>query len=140
MKNMISITLIILMTCGSCSSVQQNSQGPYIQLTKKRCLGKCPVYDLFIYKNGTVKYNGIDNVIKKGKQKFTIPKEKLAEIEQLFSNSNFESLNWAIDKKIRDLPVTQLMFNNKMVSFQGQNIPKNIKAIILHLKRIFRRN
>lgn len=127
MKN---IALIILVTLGfSCSSVKQNSSDPFIQLTKKRCLGKCPVYDVFVYQDGLVMYNGIENVKKTGRHQFKISDHQLQELQQLFTNSKFKELENP-EKKGRDFPITQLSYHSKTISFQGQNMSENVKEIV----------
>ena len=134
MKNIASIILLTLILSTSCNSVKVNSEKPYIQLTKKRCFGKCPVYDLFIYKNGNVRFNGIDNVKNKGIIEFEMSAKKFDNIKSLFSETNFKLLKSKPDKIIRDLPITELTFENKKVSFQGQEIPNEVKRIIKELE------
>ncbi|MFY0630634.1 MAG: hypothetical protein JXR05_09650 [Flavobacteriaceae bacterium] len=136
MRKLFSLILLSLMLNTSCNSAKINSEEPYIQLTKKRCFGKCPVYDLFIYKNGAAQYNGIDNVAKKGKIEFDINSEELTSLKRLFKEANFTSLENKPNKRIRDLPITELKFGDKTVSFQGQDIPKEIKKIIKELEFI----
>ncbi|MEQ6123093.1 DUF6438 domain-containing protein [Pseudotenacibaculum sp. MALMAid0570] len=129
MKKIITLFVFALILNVSCNSAKQNSSEPYIQLTKKRCFGKCPVYDLFIYRDGLVKYNGIDHVSKKGRHQFKISKDKLVEIESLLLNSGLESLKDP-EKRTRDLPVTHLSFQHKTVLFQGNDMPEKIKKVI----------
>ncbi len=136
MKKIISLILLSLMFNTSCNSAKVNSEEPYIQLTKKRCFGKCPVYDLVIYKNGAALYNGIANVAKKGKIEFQIDAEELTSLKGLFKEAGFTSLKNKPNKRVRDLPITELKFGNKIVSFQGQDIPKEIKEIIKELELI----
>lgn len=136
MKKIISLLLLSLMINTSCNSAKINAEEPFIQLTKKRCFGKCPVYELFIYKNGAAQYNGIDNVTKKGKIEFAINDDMLTSLKRWFKEANFTSLNNEPNKRIRDLPITKLKFGNKTVSFQGQDIPEGIKKIIKELELI----
>ena len=133
MKN---IAFIILITLGfSCSSVKQNSSEPMIQLTKKRCLGKCPVYDVFMYSDGLVSYNGIDNVKKIGRHQFKISEGKMLELQQLFTNAKFQEIENP-EKKGRDLPLTQVSYKNKTISYQGQNISEDVKGIVSRIEEL----
>jgi len=118
----------------SCSSIQHDASNPVIQLTKKRCMGKCPVYDIMIYKNGLVTYNGIDNVSKKGVHQFNIPSKKMEELSKLFDDSGFKEIE-NNETKGRDFAITQLTYQNKTVSFKGI-IPKNVHVIIEELELI----
>ena len=132
MKNL--IVILIFSMSVSCAGIQHDASSPVIQLTKKRCLGKCPVYDLMIYKNGLVTYNGIDHVKKKGIYQFSISSEKIQKLNKLFVDSGFKEIE--NDKtKGRDFPITQITYQNKTVSFKGI-VPKNIHVIIEELELI----
>ena len=126
---------LILMMSFSCNTVKQSPSDPLIQLTKKRCFGKCPVYDLYVYTNGLVKYNGIDYVQRKGEHEFTLSEDQLTEIKSVFKAANFETLE-SQEKKVRDLPVTQISFQHKKVQFIGNDIPKEVKKGIEFLESI----
>ena len=133
MKN---IALIIIITLGfSCNPVKQDNSNPMIQLTKKRCLGKCPVYDLFIYEDGLVRYNGIENVKKTGRHQFKIADDQLSELQQLFAKAKFQDIEDP-EKKGRDFPITQLSFKNKTISFQGTNMTEKVKDIVSKIEEI----
>lgn len=132
MKKIFAICILIASI--SCSSLQHDASSPLIQLTKKRCMGKCPVYDLMIYKNGLVTYNGIDHVSKKGLHQFQIPSEKMNELSKLFDRSGFKEIE-SPKRKGRDIPVTQLTYEDKTLSFQGR-IPKDVNNIIVALELI----
>jgi hypothetical protein len=127
MKNVLFILIVTLTV--SCKPVEQESSSQVIQLTKKRCLGKCPVYDVIIKENGLLSYHGIDHVEKKGKHEFKISEKELQELKLLFLQSKFKELKKPIHKG-RDLPITRLSYHHKTVSFQGQNMPGKIKEII----------
>ena len=136
MKNIFLITILNFTLITACNSTKLNYQDAYIQLTKKRCLGKCPVYDLFIYKNGKVVYNGIDNVEKEGKHEFNLSNQELKNLERMFADSEYKSLKDPVKSNIRDLPITLLKFKDKKIEFQGQKIPKKIKTIITALEAL----
>lgn len=121
----------------SCKSIQHDSSNRMIQLTKKRCLGKCPVYDVFISKGGFLQYNGIDHVEKKGKYEFKVSDEDLLVLQQLFSDVGFEELE-SSKRKGRDFPVTVLSYHHKIVSFQGLSMPKKIKEIIRKIEEMIK--
>ncbi len=136
MKN--GLFILILLVSTSCKSVQQENSNRIIQLTKKRCLGKCPVYDVFIDKEGMLSYNGIDNVEKKGIYKIKITDKELRELQLLFSEARFEELKNS-RKKGRDLPITQLSYHRKTVSFHGQQMPQKVKEIIRKIEGILKK-
>ena len=131
MKNIFSILIVISIVNISCKTTELNSQVPYLKLTKERCLGKCPVYDLVMFESGKVVYIGIDNVSKKGKSIYKVSKRKQRKLEELLMN--FEAINYE-KKRIRDLPKTKVKYKNKEIVFQGNDIPENIKKAIAILE------
>ena len=65
--------MILVASCKTSSKTKIiDTQRALISLSKGRCLGNCPVYDLWVFKNGNVIYNGIDNVNKTGIHETTI--------------------------------------------------------------------
>ena len=136
MKYIIFTMLLIMITTGYYTADEQHPQQAYIQLTKKRCLGMCPVYDLFIYINGVVVYNGIDHVTDKGKRQFELSEEKLNEVKALLDDLDIESLKKHTYKKTRDLPVTELFIDGTKLSFQGRDIPEEVQTVITALEAL----
>ena len=132
MKNLFIFSILLIST--SCSTLQHDVSKPVIQLTKKRCLGKCPVYDLMIYQNGLVTYNRIDHVQKKGLHQFNLGSQKVEELTQLFESSGFSSMENK-QQKGRNLPVTQLTYQQKQLSFKGR-VPKQLNDVVVALERI----
>ena len=81
-----------------------------------------------IYKNGLVTYNGIDHVSKKGLHQFQLSSKKMEELNKLFDRSGFKEIE-SPKRKGRDIPITQLTYQDKTVSFQGR-IPEELNALI----------
>lgn len=132
MKNVVLLSIFLVSV--SCSTIQHDTSSPMIQLTKKRCMGKCPVYDLMIYKNGLVTYNGIDHVEKKGLHQFNLSSKKIEELTRLFEVSGFKGME-SMQQKGRDLPVTQLTYEKKQLSFKGR-VPEQLNDVVVALERI----
>ena len=87
-----------------------------------------------IYKNGLVTYNGIDHVEKRGVHQFQLPSEKMEELNKLFDRSGFKELENP-EKRGRDIPITQLTYEDKTISFQGK-IPELVNTLIVTLELI----
>lgn len=136
MKKIITIILLSFVLNIGCSSAKLNHEEAYIQLSKERCFGKCPVYDLCIYKDGTVVYNGVDHVAKKGRQKFKISDKELKQINDLFASIDFNLFKNNGKKKIRDLPKVKLKYNRHKMSFLVGYIPEEVKKIITVLESL----
>ena len=119
--------MILVASCKTQKSPQLiDTENALISISKGRCLGKCPVYDLWVFKNGNVIYNGIDNVEKLGVQEATISLAKIDTLEKLITNININDLGAV---KGRDKPLTILRYNNKKYVFQTSKIKGNILKI-----------
>jgi hypothetical protein len=60
-----------------------------ISLEKTSCYGPCPVYSLYIYGDGTVLYEGIENVRVVGEQRSSISAEEVVNLVNGFLKSKF---------------------------------------------------
>lgn len=112
MKNSI-LYVFILMIVG-CSSNKEMQKKPILYYGKTACLGKCPVFDLYIFDEGKALYNGIRNVDKKGKHYFVVSKIMLDKIQREIIKLNTENSG----KSTRDLPNTILKFLGKKLIVQ----------------------
>jgi (2Fe-2S) ferredoxin len=64
-----------------------------ITLTRSRCLGVCPIYNVTIYGNGTVLYEGIANVNSTGIQRSNISENQVRQLLSEFKKIDYFSLN-----------------------------------------------
>lgn len=64
MKLFIIIFIFINFSCNSIQKTLDTSsqEEAIIYYSKSPCRGKCPVYDLWIYNDGSISYSGISNV------------------------------------------------------------------------------
>lgn len=125
--NAILIFLILIsFSLISCSN-RNNDGSVLIHYSKSKCFGNCEVYDLTIFSNGEVKYNGIKNVEYLGEYYSEISSQKINDIRVLFKNSNFHQLSPTyLNKSVRDLPRLRIQFENKKVEFHKRKAPKNL--------------
>jgi len=86
-------------------------------LQRSRCFGICPVYNLTIYGNGTVLYEGIANVNITGIQISNISENQIRQLLSEFRNIDYFSLNETeiASHVVYDAPVftTSLTINEK---------------------------
>ncbi len=66
-----------------------NAEDVIINLSRGGCFGYCPVYNLNIYKNGNVEYDGKQFVTKMGKHKLKLNATQLAQIYTELEKANF---------------------------------------------------
>ena len=115
LKNLSFVFLFLLSTlvffgCSADAKGQKKSDAEVlITIERGACYGTCPIYSAQISGDGTVVYNGIENVKVKGKKRFKIPKAKVQELVKAFENINYFSLKdkYETDEngmRIADLP------------------------------------
>lgn len=105
-----------------------------IRLQRTACFGKCPVFTLDVFANGTVFYKGIAHIKKHGEYKTTVNKAFINNIQQRAAAINFMALqNFypSSDNMIADIPstITYIRIGNygKMI-VDNFDAPKELMA------------
>lgn len=124
------LTILLIGVLTSCSSSKELQKDPFLYFGKTACLGKCPVYDLYVFEDGKVEYNGIKNVAKKGKHSFQLSAEEIKSLKTQLTNIN----TLEVEKLKRDIPNTILRFNGKSLRIQNT---KQIKGVENILQKLF---
>ncbi len=91
----------------------------FLSLSKGKSLIDCPVYDLLIFSDGHVIYNGIENVEKVGVHKMLISHEAIKHLNNLLLDMKPEDLG---DVRERKKPLTLLKFKNKRIVYQSKRV------------------
>ncbi len=96
-----------------------------LRITKTQCFGDCPIYTIYIDKEGNVVYKGIDYVLEKGTKMFTLTNNQLQELTNKLNKANFTSFKTAYDNpNVLDLGSTFITHNGKQVQIRlWKNIP-----------------
>ena len=104
------------------------SENTFAKIRKSQCSGDCPVYELILFKDGKVIYNGIENVLVSGKQEFTISESKLKKIQDKFKKTSFGTyLDNYVDKSLMDYPSTFITYNDKQIEIKlWKNVPEEL--------------
>ena len=78
MKKLLIILILASISCksGTGSTKDVLSKEVLVRYSKSACLGRCPVYSLLVFTDGTAIYNGIDKVKQKGKITFILSSEE----------------------------------------------------------------
>lgn len=91
------LLVILLMTTvsGSVRPPGQNSSGsePLIYLERGVCFGACPVYNVSIYQNGSVRYEGIRYVHDTGAEFDNISPDNVSTLFSYLEDNGFFDLN-----------------------------------------------
>jgi len=99
--------------------IKDIAKNSLIQIRKTTCFGKCPVYSVIVFKDGKVTFNGIDNVLLKGEQKFKISKTKLKNIKEIFQKTSFSTYpDSFVNRAVMDYPSTFITYKNKQIEIK----------------------
>ncbi len=119
-------------------SHQQNNEATLIiEMRKTPCFGTCPVYNLYIYDNRKIEYQGIKYVDKLGLFKRTLSAQQYEGIRFAFEEARFDQMDNEYDGPVSDLPSTIISFtkDGHTKTVKGRyGTPQNFKNLenILH--------
>ncbi len=82
-----------------------------IKLKKNPCFGKCPIYDMTIFTDGYVEFNGQRFTDKLGKFSKKIPEFVVAGLYKEFEAIGFMKMEENFPSKLPDLPKTRITFH-----------------------------
>ena len=82
-----------------------------IGMEKGSCYGKCSVYNIKVYKNRVVVYEGIANVDKYGLYSKKLTKEELNNLISSFEVSNFFKYDSVYPSSVIDFPMIKLFYS-----------------------------
>jgi len=113
-----SFALLFASTVCNFGQAQTSSTSPVVTLKRTRCFGMCRVYEVSIFTDGTVQWNGNRFVSTIGMATARLPKAQVEELIRMMSASRFQSLNSSYRNRIlpdgtmcmSDLPTTYLTF------------------------------
>ena len=74
------------------------------------CFGKCPDYELQIYSNGLVYYDGGRFSARLGKMHKKITKKEVKDLVEKFNNAKFFEFNDKYTAQVTDMPTTYISF------------------------------
>ena len=136
----ILVTLFLLCNCQTAKIDLDHAykNGKLIaSLERTPCYGKCPIYEIRVYENGIVLYNGKKFTEKEGCYYRRISKREVKGIQALFVSEGFSDLNNMYPSDIKspsDLPSCIVRFydnNNiaKVVTDKGKDTPEGLKRL-----------
>jgi hypothetical protein len=99
---LLSFSFVLLITGYPCA---HDLSGVIITLERTMCFGKCPVYTLTIYGDGTVNYEGKKHVAVMGSQMARISENKVSQLIDEFMRINYFSLKDSYTRRgMTDMP------------------------------------
>lgn len=105
------LTLAVLGGCRSPqSTVQAQSDNPFLHFQKTPCLGVCPSYEAAIATDGTIRYVGWEHVPVKDTVYFQLQEEEMKALRQEVEQLNIPALRSAYLTDWSDMPSTITTF------------------------------
>ncbi len=136
MKQIMIIFILSMLSCKTTESAMQESKSDVlVYYSKGRCLGKCPVYEVFIHTDGTLIYNPIANAGKNGKVQTTLTSAQIEVLMKALSRVNFETIEF---KRIRDLPITRLKYESKEVKYYVSKVNGDLKEVNVIIENLIK--
>ncbi len=132
------LMIIIIMLSFSCQStkkdryVSSNAQA-LVYYSKGACKGECPVYDLWIYEDGTISYVGVNNVAVKGKIKASLSHEELKNLLVVLEKGTRQDFKF---NRVRDMPVTTIAYKGVEKEYYSSKMHGDVKEMDLALEMI----
>ena len=112
---------------------------PFVFMQRTACYGTCPQYDISIYLDGTIIYNGKLFVDKKGCFKSKLSHDNILYLKSVLSDISFFSLDNEYISQITDIPsvITEVIINNQQHKIIDRlNGPRELKNIYQTLDSI----
>lgn len=128
MKKILCMLILSVISCKTVADTTSKTANAEVLLTysKGACLGKCPVYDLKILKDGMLVYEGINKVEQKGIVMIQLTSEQLTELKSILTSTIEEP---EMFKRVRDRPVTVLHYDTKRYEFHSTKLDGKLKLI-----------
>lgn len=115
------LSLFVFFGFFACANAQKKSDSAIlISIERGACYGTCPIYSAQISGDGTVVYNGVENVRVKGKKQFKIPKAKVRELVKAFESINYFSLKDKYETDERGMRIADLPTVTTSISLKGK--------------------
>jgi len=134
------LTLLFVLACSSTKDISKlKEKDIVISLKKGSCYGKCAVYNLHIYKDGFVTYEGILHAEKIGLFSKKVTKEELKSLRKEFEAIGFMDLPSEYPSEIVDLPLITMMYHNgqKSKTISGRtDRPKDLLQLQYKLEKL----
>ena len=143
---MFRICVCVLIFCSACNlkSISTNNknltQDPLITMQRTACYGTCPQYEISIYANGLIKYNGKAFVDRLSCFQSLLNSRIIIDITLYLESINFFQLDTAYLSAITDIPsvITEVNFNNKTHKVVDRlNGPQELKKIYILMDSVY---
>jgi hypothetical protein len=133
MKNVMIVLILIVASCKPVKQVTTTvtQKEAFLEYSKGQCLGRCPVYNIRVFDDGMVVYEGRDRQRKKISIISQLSREEVQELTLVLGNTLGEP---NLFKRIRDRPITALTYKNKEYKYHASKIDGKLKEVNARLE------
>ena len=130
---LLGLIILGLSSCSTCRyTAQPKEKTTAFEMQKTPCFGQCPVYNLFVFTDGTVLYEGLNFVEKKGLYTNVLSKKEYAQLCKTFHKARWNKLDSTYTSELPDLASTTITLYTKKGSktvMGRDNIPEAFKQV-----------
>lgn len=122
--------MILILSIFACKSgeevVAAQQKEPLLHYSKGPCLGRCPVYDFWVYPDGTFIYKKAKGIKSNREITGRLTSEEMDQLKISLQNNLGAPPSFI---KVRDLPVSKLRFNGKKYEYHANKIKEGLKEV-----------
>ena len=119
-----------LLTSSNSDNIEISDKSVLVKMKKTPCFGKCPYFEVIIFNDGSINYEGFSFVDNIGLFSSEINKKKIALIEDYIRRIDFFSLEEVYDARVSDLPsvIIEVNLHGKYHKVKGRyRVPEKFK-------------
>ncbi|SNY95434.1 DUF6438 domain-containing protein [Flagellimonas pacifica] len=125
MKKIYMVLILLSFACKSGEeAVVTQQKEPLLHYSKGPCLGRCPVYDFWVYHDGNFIYKKVNGIKSNREITGKLTSEKMKKLKISLKNDLGEPV---LFKKVRDMPISKLRFNGKKYEYHSTKIKDGLK-------------
>ncbi len=127
------ILILALFSCkpGKNKGAGTDKKNVLLYYAKGPCLGRCPVYHLWVFTDGTILYKGVDKGDQKKEIKSRLSSNAIADLVMLLDSDLVRPMRL---NRIRDIPVTTLKFDGKEYEYHASQVKGQLKKVNLKIE------
>lgn len=112
---LIPLFLFAFIACKSNKSISSQQAEEIFSLNTTPCMGPCPVFELSLYGDQTLVFNGKENTKISGKKEVKLDDEQFEALLGIIESADWANLKEEYRSNMQDLPTQNFIYNNNGV-------------------------
>lgn len=112
----------------------------FASISKGACFGQCPIYNIVVKQDGSVHYDGINFVDRKGVHTAQLTQEQMEELSEMAKQYGLDQMEDVYDSNITDLPTVTLsvtMDGTRKAIVKRHNYPEDLHKFQQFMDQFF---